>query len=179
MSGRSFFGRRILVNTIAQDVRDGRVPGLFGLRKSGKTSLLYELRNALEQGRGNFAFILQDLEYLPSFPDDPIPELLPDLVRSIEDQLGRRSYDVSALAAFRDSSGSIPAFRRSVADTLRAHASLHLVIAFDEIEYLMAPRSEDKQELPSVSQFLASLRSLAQEHAKLWICAVRTHELDH
>jgi len=44
VSGRRFFGREREIQLLNQSISDGRPVGIFGLRKSGKTSLLYQLR---------------------------------------------------------------------------------------------------------------------------------------
>lgn len=44
VSGRRFFGREREIGLLNQSINDGRSIGIFGLRKSGKTSLLYQLR---------------------------------------------------------------------------------------------------------------------------------------
>ncbi|MDR7188209.1 hypothetical protein J2Y46_001025 [Microbacterium sp. BE35] len=43
VSGASFFGRRTLLQSLRDDVFNQRVTGVFGLRKSGKTSILMQL----------------------------------------------------------------------------------------------------------------------------------------
>lgn len=44
VSGRRFFGREKEIRLLNQSINDGRSVGIFGLRKCGKTSLLYQLR---------------------------------------------------------------------------------------------------------------------------------------
>ncbi|RLB37841.1 MAG: hypothetical protein DRH12_13770 [Deltaproteobacteria bacterium] len=44
VSGRRFFGREREIGILNQSIDEGRSMGIFGLRKSGKTSLLYQLR---------------------------------------------------------------------------------------------------------------------------------------
>ena len=75
--GNRFFGRRQLLQSLRDDVRNQRVVGLFGLRKAGKTSVLSQL-SATISGPLTIV-ILRDLESLPSPPEDPIPDLLRDL----------------------------------------------------------------------------------------------------
>ncbi|MHA4875577.1 hypothetical protein ACX0FC_19580, partial [Enterococcus faecium] len=45
--GASFFGRRTLLQSMRDDVFNQRVTGVFGLRKSGKTSILMQLKEEL------------------------------------------------------------------------------------------------------------------------------------
>lgn len=44
VSGRRFFGREREIGILNQSIDDGHSIGIFGLRKSGKTSLLYQLK---------------------------------------------------------------------------------------------------------------------------------------
>ncbi len=44
VSGRRFFGREREIGLLNQNIEDGRSVGIFGLRKCGKTSLLYQLK---------------------------------------------------------------------------------------------------------------------------------------
>jgi tetratricopeptide (TPR) repeat protein len=44
VSGRRFFGREREIGIINQNINDGRSMGIFGLRKSGKTSILKQLQ---------------------------------------------------------------------------------------------------------------------------------------
>lgn len=77
VSGDRFFGRKPMLQSLRNDLRDRRVAGVFGLRKAGKTSVLSEPRTTMSSDRT--IFLLRDLESLPSPPDDPIPDLLADL----------------------------------------------------------------------------------------------------
>ncbi|MEM4675367.1 MAG: cold shock domain-containing protein [Nitrososphaerota archaeon] len=44
VSGRRFFGREREIGILNQSIEEGRSVGIFGLRKSGKTSLLYQVK---------------------------------------------------------------------------------------------------------------------------------------
>jgi len=44
VSGRRFFGREREIGLLNQNIEEGRSTGIFGLRKCGKTSLLYQLK---------------------------------------------------------------------------------------------------------------------------------------
>ena len=44
VSGRHFYGRELELRQIRANIDDGRHTGIYGLRKVGKTSLLYQLR---------------------------------------------------------------------------------------------------------------------------------------
>ncbi len=67
--GASFFGRRTLLQSMRDDVFNQRVTGVFGLRKSGKTSILMQLKEELQEDK--VVTVLMDLEAFPSPPEDP------------------------------------------------------------------------------------------------------------
>jgi hypothetical protein len=111
VQGERFFGRRILLQNLRDDVRNQRVAGLFGLRKAGKTSVLSELaRNMSDR---NTIVILRDLESLPSPPNDPVPDLLRDLTADLLDALRSRNLRTQPLISLPREYG-IADFKRAV-----------------------------------------------------------------
>jgi hypothetical protein len=163
VSGQRFFGRNKTVQALLDDIRERRSPAIFGLRKAGKTSLIYEVRELLQKRHQNYVFVLRDLEYLPSPPTDCIPDLLIDLRRDIMAAISERNYKVGELGRLSDEDPSIARFRRALQNTLRENPSMRLVLALDEIEYLTPPSLLRHHQLESVPQFLGALRSLVQE----------------
>jgi hypothetical protein len=162
VQGERFFGRRGLLQSLRDDVRNQRVSGVFGLRKAGKTSVMYELAESLTSPRT--VFILRDLESLPSPPEDPVPILLRDLADDLVSRFKDRSKKVAALSA----SPTISEFKRAFQATLREldDHGITLVLMLDEIEYLTPSDRIDihEGEMTSISQFLGMLRSLVQEN---------------
>lgn len=164
VSGERFFGRKPLLQSLRNDLRDRRVAGLFGLRKAGKTSVLSELRTTMTNDRT--IFLLRDLESLPSPPQDPIPDLLADLKLNLVHELNQRGVNSRALMAL-NSTPTIGDFRRALQEVLAAaHGKVELFLALDEIEYLVPADAIDIREgdMPSIAQFLGALRSLVQEN---------------
>lgn len=166
VSGDRFFGRRPLLQSLLSDIRNGRVAGIFGLRKAGKTSVLSELKRLVDADRG--IFLLRDLESLPSPPHDPIPELIADLKVDLMRALTARSAPTGPLRELGPSP-TLGELRRALQELLPqlASAQIRLTLALDEIEYLVPAERIDIREgdMPSVAQFLGVLRSLAQENS--------------
>lgn len=54
VQGDRFFGRRRLLQSLRDDIRNQRVAGLFGLRKAGKTSVMSELAQSLASPQTRF-----------------------------------------------------------------------------------------------------------------------------
>ncbi|MBE1575451.1 translation initiation factor IF-2 N-terminal domain-containing protein [Amycolatopsis roodepoortensis] len=163
--GDRFFGRRQLLQTLRDDIRNQRVAGLFGLRKAGKTSVLTELAQTFSSPEK--IFILRDLESLPSPPEDPVPDLLKDLVDDLVTELRRRELAAQALADLPANPG-ISEFKRAFQTVLRtlAEDGTTIVLMLDEIEYLTPSDRIDicEGDMTSVAQLLGVLRSLVQEN---------------
>ena len=162
--GASFFGRRTLLQSLRDDILSQRVAGVFGLRKAGKTSVLFELADQMKQE--NVIPILLDLEAFPSPPEDPTPEILSDLRRRCLEELRERKLRTKELAEL-STSPTIVEFKTALQALLRRLEpdGIRLLIMLDEIEYLTPADKIDIAEgdMPRIAQLLASLRSLVQE----------------
>lgn len=162
--GASFFGRRTLLQSLRDDVFDQRVAGVFGLRKSGKTSILMQLKEELAEDK--VVTVLIDLEAFPSPPDDPTDDLVADLRRRLILELKAhrlRTQELSELSA----RPTILELRDAIQVVLKhLHKSGHRVlILLDEIEYLTPADRIDIAEgdMPRIAQVLSVLRSTVQE----------------
>lgn len=163
VSGSKFFGRKTLMQELRDDIANQRVSGLFGLRKSGKTSILLQLAETL--GSESLLPVFVDLETLPSPPLDPGPDFMREVASRISVEMQRRGLPREELIDFLDSP-SVPHFRASldaVVGGLEADG-ITLVLLLDEIEFLTPSDQVDTQEanFPAVAQALASLRAVAQ-----------------
>jgi hypothetical protein len=171
VTGKDFFGRQRLMSAVLEDVRNGRVPGIFGMRKSGKTSLLKEVIRSSKASDAQFqrqrAFVYQDLEHLSGFDaGDPVAELVADLIEAFRAELkavGLRTKEVADLSA----DVSLPQLR-SALDLLlsRLAANQELILVLDEIEYLCPPQAEVQAATPlnqKVPQLFGVFRKLVQE----------------
>lgn len=165
VQGDRFFGRRKLLQSLRDDIRNRRVAGLFGLRKAGKTSVLSELATNLQSAEN--IVLLRDLESLPSPPEDPIPDLLRELLADILTELRSRRQRTLELAQLSAGS-SLTEFKTAFQATLKrlARVDTTVTLLLDEIEYLTPADRIDISEghLTSVAQFLGVLRSLVQEN---------------
>lgn len=165
VSGEKFFGRRSLLRALIDDINMQRVVGIFGLRKAGKTSILKQLKRLLDSH--NTAFLLRDLESLPSPPDDPIPDLLAEILQDLRLRLDQWNIDTRALHS-AELCSSPSAFKRALQNILKdlAGKERKIILALDEVEYLVPSDRIDIHEgsMSSVSQFLGVLRSLTQEN---------------
>lgn len=170
VTGDQFFGRDAELQQVADCLRTQEVIGIFGLRKTGKTSMLHELVRAHDPryspNSQTMVLVYQDLEYLPSLIHDPVSELIVDLTESIRRALKEAGLRTQELADLE-----LPAtpsqFRRAL-DTLltKIGRGTSLVLLLDEIEYLCPPNpgtDTSGEGFQRVRQFLGSLRKLVQE----------------
>ncbi|MEV4655705.1 ATP-binding protein [Micromonospora sp. NPDC049301] len=166
VTGRDFFGRKDLLISLAEELRRGRVCGVFGLRKTGKTSLVKELGRRFESANSTKRiFILRDLEDLPTEPERHVPSLLADLTTSLLPRLrehGLRTHELRHLPKEPE----FGEFRRALQATLgdKSSADVQFVIAFDEIESFVGPETAHANQRPHVPELLGALRSLVQEN---------------
>ena len=164
--GTNFFGRRAQLQSVLDDVAHQRVAGVFGLRKSGKTSLLYQLRDEIARSDAlEHVFVLCDLEDMPSFPKPVVGPLVESLRDRLLDEFRARKIRTKELA---DLDSDQPRdFKRALQTLLKKTEAdgLQLVIALDEVEYLCPPDKVDLEfpEAQEVAQFFGVLRSLVQE----------------
>ncbi|CAN7502849.1 hypothetical protein [Mycolicibacterium frederiksbergense] len=105
VTGDQFFGRRVLLNSVSQNVKNQQIPAIFGMRKTGKTSVLKELERqnkvaaaAVDQDE-KVVYVYQDLEDLPDIDfGNPVAELVFDLAQKIRSQLSLSDFRVKPLA---------------------------------------------------------------------------------
>ena len=170
VTGDQFFGRAVELQQVADSVRQREVVGVFGLRKTGKTSLLNELKRSYDSERDSGErlqlFVYQDLEHLPSLSEDPVAELVQDLAENIRRRLKEEGLRTQELAEL--SSGASPSdFRRALDRLLeKTEAEATIVLLLDEIEYSCPPSpGNDTSGLgyQRVRQLFGGLRKLVQE----------------
>lgn len=167
VTGTDFFGRRDLLVTLSAQLRQGRVCGVFGLRKTGKTSLIKELgRLFVASDPTKRIFVLRDLEDLPTDPEKHATALQADLKVSLLPQLRQLGLRTHELALLPDDA-SLGDFRRAIQATL-GHVdsrNVQIVVALDEVESLVGTQAGSGLDRPYVPEFFGLLRSLVQENA--------------
>jgi hypothetical protein len=165
--GSDFFGRQALITALTDELRAGKVCGVFGLRKTGKTSLVKELgRRFVMADELSRLFVLRDLETLSSSVRDQETNLIKDLRVSFLEELRRLKLRTYELVQLSDQP-SIADFRRAL-HTVLGHcrsAGVQVVLALDEVESLIGTAEAVRTEFrPEVPEFLGAMRSLVQEN---------------
>lgn len=164
VSGASFFGRRTLLQSMRDDVFNQRVTGVFGLRKSGKTSILTQLSEELKDD--NVVTILMDLETFPCPPEDPTDDILADLRQRLLWELRSRGLRTQELEEIGQRPGILELKNalQSVLKHLKEDGT-RILLLLDEIEYLTPADKIDiaEGEMPRIAQMLSAFRSIVQE----------------
>ena len=166
VTGQDFFGREKYLQLLDLHVSRGEALGLFGMRKTGKTSLLMEFKSIKDRTQEPIAVAYQDLEGLPSpNREDPVPELIGDLTGQIRDSLKKKGLRTKEIAELPPNA-SLRDFRTALSTLLKRLDDAKLVIVLDEIESLCPPGVEHEPETPTnmrVRQLFACFRKLTQE----------------
>lgn len=162
--GDRFFGRRVLLQSLRDDVKQQRVAGLFGLRKAGKTSVLMQLSDNVSNP--SLVTILLDLEAFPAPPEDPTPDILAELRRKLVYEFTERMLRTQELVDLVEPF-TIAEFKTALQTLLRKveRDGVRVLLMMDEIEYLTPSDKVDISEgnMPQIAQLLGALRSLVQE----------------
>lgn len=166
VSGVEFFGRQETLKSLSNEIRTGHVCGLFGLRKTGKTSLLSELGRLFQLGDAkNSIYILQDLEVLPSRVEEKVPQLISDIANQLQIDFkrhGMRTHEISQLTK----ESTVGDLRQAIEASLRKGVGSEkmVVIALDEVESLVGSASSVTSDDTGIPELFGALRALVQEN---------------
>ena len=122
----SFFGRQQIIARYVDAIKRCENRGIFGVRKTGKTSLLFKIDRLVREQRLGFVFFYDCKS--PSYRMLHWNELLGEICSNIAKRLGiniRREYDEKNI---------IKSFRYVVNEASKKDKKI--VIIFDEIEYI-------------------------------------------
>lgn len=131
----SFFGRQEMVAQLLDRFKAGQNSGLFGLRRIGKTSVLYALGRRIKEGHFGRTLYL-DLRS-PALYRRRWWELLEEIVRKLALDLSIKAGPGSRLTAARDGYSERQAaadFRADIERILKGVSQNRLLLALDEIE---------------------------------------------
>ena len=173
VTGNDFFGRSELIQQLTAELRAGRSIGLFGLRRSGKTSMLRELRRRSEPT--GVITVLSDLEGIDDLAS-VVPQLADDLINAL-----RRQKDQGRDIWIGSESEQRPAGFSDLSSRLvrvaEKNREFDFVVALDEIENLRRIATTSPE---SVRTFLGALRRASQttDNLSLLFTGVTTEFFD-
>lgn len=172
-SETTFFGREEIVSQLLDRFKSGQNSGLFGLRRIGKTSILYALQRRI------FSSQVAGVAYL----DVSSPEIyqsrwwmvLQKLIAAFAEPLGLERGDRSRIRALTikyseaDAAGH---FRADVVSLSKYVAGNRLLALIDEIEHLTFEVSPSVHWSDDFLPFWKTIRSVHQETGKLGFIVV-------
>ncbi|MER2514224.1 MAG: hypothetical protein ABTQ25_17715 [Nitrosomonas ureae] len=173
VSGRRLFGRERLLVRLADQAHKGEFIGIFGLRKMGKTSLMYQLR---DEKLKDEAVAYVDLQASPGLPIGSFLPVLWEIERDLLERLAPRFPRINAIlrlgrfSRYSDAvlSGVSPALlfsedMRELLDAIIAKKLAgvsRLIIILDELERCLPLAGQPA--MAGYLEFFALLRGLAQ-----------------
>lgn len=157
VAGDDFFGRGELLQDISAALQGGQNVALFGLRRSGKTSVLLELKRRL-RSRGTVV-IISDLEMVPDLSDFPqvISDDLNGALRILRDS--DPGVWIGGERDRAEGEGSFTKLASRIKRVAERNPDYRFVFAIDEIESLVNLSTTEPEK---VRAMLGSLRAPAQ-----------------
>ena len=162
-----FFGRNDIVQDIVSRTKAGENSGLFGLRKTGKTSIVFGVERVLL--REGIASIIIDCQS-PSFHQKRWNDALGNVTQQIANKYFSDNQKIrnqfASAEEYRDASRAPELFER---DLLRFYKNVHkkrILIIFDEIEHI-SPVSSLSEHWIKENDFIffwQTMRSTYQKH---------------
>lgn len=160
-----FFGRSQLLQEIINKHRSGEHTGLFGLRKSGKTSIIYAIERHLKAYKGKFLSI--DCES-PSIHGLRWYELLEKIAVDYK-KVCKSNYRIKPGPRYAAKTAA-DSFAEDILGIYRSKAPVSLLILFDEIERI-SPRTGSSGHWRSGTDFVffwQTLRGFYQRNQEVF-----------
>lgn len=155
VTGNDFFGRQDTLLALRSELSAGRSIGLFGLRRSGKTSVVREFQRRSRSA--GTAVVLSDLEAIGDIREMPA-QLAADLTNTLRDL--KDNDPTIWVGSEHEQRVTNPAeLGARIVRVAEKNRQIRFVIALDEIESLVPLIEGDAQQ---VRLFLGSLRRAAQ-----------------
>lgn len=163
--GDNFFGRRGLLRELREDILEGKIVGIFGLRKSGKTSVLKQIQRSV--ANDSVVSVLIDLERFAQPPVDSTSDIIEKLRSKLIDALRKNGSRIDELTSLPARPGLME-FEAALERLLQKleKQNIRVLVMLDEVEYLTPaiPGVDIVDGEPqAISQLLSILRSLSQE----------------
>ncbi len=156
-----FFGRQAIVNTLVDQFRSGQNTGLFGLRRMGKTSVLYALQRRVEDGElGRLTYV--DVSN-PTFYRSRWSRLLEHLARAVAADLPPDRVPRIRIRALNRSYSEAEAaqhFHNDINELRKVIPGGKLLLALDEVQNITLGASSAAHWEQDFLPFWQTLRSL-------------------
>ena len=166
----SFFGRQDLLQQLKEELQRNQGIGLFGLRKSGKTSLLLQLGFAMRRNP-TVHLDLQPYGARDYFGAELFNKLIQDLINQLQERnpswktkpelkFEAFSYNQSAVECSTEFIQRVEALAQAL---FQSGYERPLIFFLDEIERILPIKTDAKERAEEFNAFFGALRALSQE----------------
>lgn len=124
-----FFGRRDLIHTLINKHLSGENSGIFGLRKTGKTSILYSIERALDRKKSSSVYIDCQTLHLK-----PWNAALLYIVQELQSKYSIKKSDLKLLESYNDEKFVSDYFLEDIITIYKKNGKKSILLVFDEIE---------------------------------------------
>lgn len=164
----SFFGRQQILGRYIDSIRRCQNRGIFGLRKTGKTSLLLKLQRTIVEQRIGQVFFFDCKN--PLVRKKRWYELLSDINVSIAGRIGLKGFEARTTAL-----EIVSSFKYIMAKA--SERNIKIILIFDEIEYISYFAKQDTHWSEDYFDFWQTLWSEQNTFANLCfiICGVNAY----
>jgi len=157
----SFFGREDILITFIDRFRNGQNSGLFGLRKIGKTSVLYAISRRIENKE------IGGVQYYdcsnPSFYKSRWFECLQLLIQKVISEMGlEKLKDFNAISSKYDENNAASLFQEDIDSIMDLNNYSRFLLMLDEIEWISFGTSTEEHWNNDFLPFWQSMRSTHQ-----------------
>ena len=174
----TFFGRNELLHRLKEELLNYQGTGLFGLRKSGKTSVLLQLAFTLR----DHPVVHVDLQAhggKPRFGAELFNEILLRLAVLVGERDPQLKTTTRRYENDRPAAALTTDFVRRIGELSqalgRAGYKLPILCFLDEVERILPAACDSKERAEEFNAFLGALRALSQEQRKLTLLVADVH----
>lgn len=180
-SDEFFYGRSQIVQKLYSDYSNGAQSGLFGLRKIGKTSVLFALQRTIKHRNGKSIYIECQS---PTVHANKWYQLLEYIIKDIANKY-QSEYNTTTYLANLDynKQNAASLFEAHLLDLYEIFEKHRILLIFDEIEnitYSLSPNVNWREGLDYL-YFWQTIRSIIQRYPKLisfTLAGVNPHIVD-
>ncbi len=174
----SFFGRGELLQRLEENLRRGQGIGIFGLRKSGKTSLLLQLGFAMRENP-LVHIDLQTYGSKPHYGAELFNQILSKLSQLIESRSAKMVSRPKLFESDRPAAHLTTEFTQQLQNLTQQLTQvgyqLPILIFLDEIERIIPTEVDAKERAEECNAFFGALRAVSQEKRSLSLLVADVH----
>ena len=126
-----FFGRRELIHELVNKHLQAENSGIFGLRKTGKTSILYGIERALDRKKSTSVFIDCQTLHLKSWNT-----ALLQIIQELQKKHSIRNKDLKLLDNYQNFNFVSDSFQDDLLTIYHKSSKKSILLIFDEIEHI-------------------------------------------